>query len=358
MRILIIKMSSLGDVIHALPALTDAMHAIPGLQADWAVEEAFAEIPAWHPAVDQVIPVAIRRWRKHWLGAWQRGELKLLRKALAQTRYDLVIDAQGLLKSALIGMLANGSVAGYDRHSIKESAASVLYRHRFGVSKAEHAVQRIRQLFAQALDYRFDSSLIDYGLQMPVAASGSKEQQPVVMFLHGTSWESKHWPEHYWREMARIATASGYMVRIPWGSAQEQERATRIADNQPHVTVMEKSTLSDLACEFEASAGVVSVDTGLGHLAAALGKPTVTIYGATNPSLSGTFGNHQLQLTSDLACSPCMQRQCRYKGVPLSDQLADQSPFVVQPACYRSTPPADVFAHLQGVMTQVAEGRA
>jgi heptosyltransferase I len=358
LRILIIKMSSLGDVIHVLPALTDAMHAIPGLQADWVIEEAFAEIPAWHPAVHRVIPVAIRRWRNHWFGAWQRGELKLLRKALAHTHYDLVIDAQGLLKSALVGLLAQGPVAGYDRHSIKESAASVFYRHRFGVSTAEHAVLRIRQLFAKALGYRFDPSLIDYGMKMPVAMSGDTEQQPVVMFLHGTTWESKHWPEHYWREMARIATASGYKVRIPWGSAQEQQRAVRIADNQPYVTVMEKSTLSGLASELDASAGVVSVDTGLGHLAAALGKPTVTIYGATNPSLSGTFGHHQLRLKSDLACSPCMRRQCRYKGVPLSDQFAEESPFVVQPACYRSAPPAEVFAHLQRVMTQVAEARS
>lgn len=357
MRILIVKTSSLGDVIHALPALTDAMHAIPGLQADWLVEEAFAEIPTWHPAVELVIPTAIRRWRKNWLGTLRRGELGLLRHSLGQKQYDLIIDAQGLMKSALLGMLVKGPVAGYDRSSIKEPAASLFYRRRYQVSKGEHAVQRIRHLFAKALTYQFDASVIDYGIQLPHVKAQAPEQKPVIMFLHGTTWDSKHWPEQYWKELARIAIDAGYQVHIPWGSEVEHTRAMRIAENQADVTVLDKLSLSDLASELSTSAGVVAVDTGLGHLAAALNRPTVTVYGATNPSLSGTFGYHQLQLKAELPCSPCMKRQCHYRGSPRTDQFADQQPFVVQPACYRSAPPSEVFAHLQRTIIKAAEDR-
>jgi heptosyltransferase I len=358
LRILIVKTSSLGDVIHALPALTDAMRAIPDLQADWVVEEAFTEIPAWHPAVGRVIPIAIRRWRKNWISAWRRGELKLLRQSLTQTHYDQVIDAQGLIKSALLGLLANGPVAGYDRVSIKEPVASVFYRHRFQVSKGEHAVQRIRHLFAKALGYQFDASVIDYGIHLPRSVSDVPGRKPAITFLHGTTWASKHWPEQYWQELARIVTQEGYQVRIPWGSGQEHARAMRIAEGQADVVVLDKLSLSELASELSTSAGVVAVDTGLGHLAAALNRPTVTIYGATNPALSGTFGYHQLQLKAELACSPCMRRQCQYRGAPRTDQFGDEQPFVVEPACYRSAPPADVFAHLQRTMTKAAEDRA
>lgn len=356
MHILIVKTSSLGDIIHTLPAVSDAARAIPGLQIDWVVEEAFAEIPAWHPAVNRVIPVAIRRWRKNWWRNLFGGEMRQFRQLLKHTRYDLIIDAQGLLKSALICRQARGPIAGLDKNSIKETAASWFYQQRYAVPRAEHAVQRVRQLFARALGYAFDASALDYGIEGRRSTSRDGEAQPTLMFLHGTTWDSKHWPEPYWRELARLASEAGYRVKLPWGTADEEARAVAVAQGLAGVRVLPRMSLTALAGELSASDGVVAVDTGLGHLAAALNCPTVAIYGATNPFLSGTFGYHQLQLKSDLPCAPCMRKQCHYQGQALTDTLAGGESFVVTPACYRSAPPRDVMTHLQRMISQASYG--
>lgn len=349
MRILIVKTSSLGDVVHTLPALTDAMRAIPGLTADWVAEEGFAEVPAWHPAVGRVIPVAIRRWRKQWWNTLRGGELGQFVADLRHDPYDVVIDAQGLMKSAVITLLARGKRAGLDKNSIKEAFASHFYQQKIAVPRSEHAVQRVRQLFAGILGYAYDPQQIDYGLS---SGAPAQDSAPALMFLHGTTWASKHWPVQYWKELARLASGAGYQIRLPWGSLAEQERAQAIADGINGAHVLNRMSLTELAQQLRECRGVVAVDTGLGHLAAALNRPTVSIYGATNPFLSGTFGHNQLQLKSDLACAPCMRRECQYRGQPLSDQTESGDSFEVTPACYRSSPPADVLTHLQRMMQQ------
>ncbi|MDO8909428.1 MAG: lipopolysaccharide heptosyltransferase I [Pseudohongiella sp.] len=351
MRILIVKTSSLGDVVHTLPALTDAVKAIPGLRADWVVEEGFAEIPAWHPAVDRVIPVAIRRWRKQWWNTLRGGEIGRFVAELRHSEYDAVIDAQGLFKSAVMTRLARGKRAGLDKNSIKEPVASHFYQQKIAVPRAEHAVQRVRQLFSSVLAYQYDAQQVDYGLLSPVPESMA-QSAPALMFLHGTTWASKHWPKQYWKDLALLASAAGYQVKLPWGNLAEQQRAEDIADGVAGAEVLHRMNLTELAQQLRQCDGVIAVDTGLGHLAAALNRPTVSIYGSTNPFLSGTFGQNQLQLKSDLACSPCMKRECEYRGQPLIDQTAAGESFEVTPACYRSSPPADVLAHLQRMIQQ------
>jgi len=350
LRILIVKTSSLGDVLHTLPALTDAWQAIPGLSADWVIEEGFSEIPAWHPAVDRVIPVAVRRWRKQAWHSIQAAEIRGFVASLRLRAYDHVIDAQGLVKSAVITRLARGVRSGLDRRSIKESAASLLYQQRVAVPKAQHAVQRVRQLFASVLGYQYSPDQIDYGIGRFADASAAADSKS-LMFLHGTTWASKHWPEQYWRELAALATDAGYQVNLPWANEQEQQRAMRIANNIRGVTVLEKQSLTGLAKILGRCSGAVAVDTGLGHLAAALGRPTVSVYGATNPARTGSFGSHQLHLSSSLACSPCLSKVCGYRGQPLTDGSGYGS-FEVKPACYKSVPPSLVFTQLQRLMTQ------
>ena len=186
MRVLLIKTSSLGDVIHTLPALTDAARAIPGIQFDWVVEEGFAEIPTWHPAVARVIPVALRRWRKNLLQTWKSGEWATFKQRLREGRYDLVIDAQGLLKSALLTRYVNAPVAGLDRASAREPLASHCYDRPYAVAWGQHAVERVRQLFAQALGYSLPQSVGDYGLDRG-AMVGEALVEPYVLFLHGTT---------------------------------------------------------------------------------------------------------------------------------------------------------------------------
>ncbi|MET0379349.1 MAG: lipopolysaccharide heptosyltransferase I [Spongiibacteraceae bacterium] len=297
MRVLVVKTSSLGDVVHTLPALTDAMRAVPGIRFDWVVEEAFAEIPGWHPAVDRVIPVAIRRWRKQLWQTLRSGEWTRFTTALRAARYDLVIDAQGLMKSAWLTRQVSAPRAGYDRHSIREPLASLAYDRRFAVSREQHAVERIRHLFALALGYDKPSGTGDYGLTRGQFAPTSAPQRR-VMFLHGTTWPTKLWPEPYWQALCKQVVDAGYAVTLPWGNVEERERAERIASVASGAVVLPRLNLRALASELASSAAVVAVDTGLGHLAAALNIPALSLYGPTRPALVGAYGANQIHLTA------------------------------------------------------------
>ena len=174
----------MGDVIHTLPALTDAQRAIPGIRFDWVVEEGFAEIPTWHPAVDQVIPLALRRWRKNLRAAWRSGEFGAFRQRLREGQYDLCIDAQGLLKSAVFSPYVNAPVAGLDRASAREPLASLFYQHRFSVAWRQHAVERVRQLFAHSLGYTLPDGLGEWRATTAPAGIDRARCQPVVPAQH------------------------------------------------------------------------------------------------------------------------------------------------------------------------------
>ncbi len=333
MKILIIKTSSLGDVIHTFPALTDAVKAIPGVRFDWVVEEAFQEVPGWHPAVERVIPVAIRRWRKGWRAAWRSGEIAAFRQQLAAEPYDLIIDAQGLIKSALIARMAQGRRAGLDRRSAREPLAALAYHQRVSVPRTMHAIERVRSLLAQALDYPnlFDEP--DYGIS---PTSTPETGRPYLLFLHGTTWTTKLWPEQYWKELAQLADSAGFEVRLPWGSEAERERAEWIASVVPAARQLPRLGLSELKTELAGAAGVVGVDSGLAHLAAALSIPAVTLYGPTRTDLTGALGRNQINLRADFPCAPCMRKTCDYRGEA-----------AVQPACFQSLPPQRVWERLQ-----------
>jgi len=293
-RVLLIKTSSLGDVVHTLPALTDAQRAIPGIQFDWVVEEGFAEIPAWHPAVAQVIPVAIRRWRKNLWQTLRSGEWRRFKARLRETRYDLVIDAQGLLKSAWLTRYVKAPVAGLDRDSARESLASRFYDRRYAVPLDQHALERVRQLFAQALGYELPQGIGDYGLDRAQLATPGEE--PYLLFLHGTTWPSKHWPEAYWRELAERMSAFGWAIRLPWGNAEEKARAERIAEGIAGASVLPRLNLGGVAKVVAGARACVAVDTGLGHLAAALDVPSISLYGPTLPGRVGAYGRSQVHL--------------------------------------------------------------
>jgi heptosyltransferase-1 len=201
MRVLIVKTSSMGDVLHTLPSLTDAMQAIPGIRFDWVVEEGFAQIPTWHEAVDRVIPVAIRRWRKAWFSAPIKAERKAFREAVQAQRYDAIIDAQGLVKSAaLVTRLAHGVKHGMDWQTAREPLASLFYNRRHHIAKQQHAVERTRELFAKVLAMQTGNA----GRLRHFAAFLHGSQQtdaPYLIFLHATTRDDKHWPEAHWREL-------------------------------------------------------------------------------------------------------------------------------------------------------------
>lgn len=370
MRVLIVKTSSLGDIIHTLPAVTDARRADKKVQFDWVVEESFVEIPSWHPAIDRVIPVAIRRWRKNPLSTLRKGEISEFKRNLQRHHYDLIIDAQGLIKSGILCRMAKGLTVGMNNHSSREPLATLFYNRVFSVPRTLHAVDRVRELFSRALNYSlfedpYKSNMInagdvDYGLDLSrigidVSASSKGNRQASLMFLHGTTWETKHWPVPYWRALMRMATEKGYQVKMPWGNQLELDRAKAIAKGIEGAVVLEKQTLSGLARHMALAEGVVAVDTGLGHLAAALAVPTISLYGPTNPGLSGTFGRHQRRLQSTLACAPCIRKRCHYTGKPVLDQ-ADAQKFAVEPPCFSMHPPEVVWNALQTLIMEHKSG--
>lgn len=341
MRVLVVKTSSMGDVIHTLPALTDAAKIYPDIEFDWIVEEPFQMIPAWHKNVKRIIPLAFRRWRKQWLQALLTGEMKNLWNEVRAVHYDRVIDAQGLLKSALLTRMSRGLKTGYSWTSARESMASIFYQHHANASWSEHAVLRLRTLFAQSLGYSFDETETpDYGIDKSRLAK-EKSSDPYCVFLHGTTWETKHWPESFWIQLGHLVAKEGYKIRLLWGNAIEQQRATRIANAVAGAIVSPKLSLSEAASVLAHASGIVAVDTGLGHLAAALAVPTVSLYGPTDPLRTGTLGPRQLHLKADFPCVPCLGRTCTYAGNK-----------EVSPACFSTLSPATVWQNLHSHMLQ------
>lgn len=339
MKVLLIKTSSMGDLIHTLPAISDAARAIPDIQFDWVVEKNFADIPAWHPQVQRVIPVSLRQWRKHIFAKETREAIAALRDTFHEQQYDLILDAQGLVKSACLLFLVQGKRAGLDWRSARESLASLMYQQTHRVNFYQHAVVRMRQLFSSALHYDLPQTAPDFGLQarqFPQNAANTKD----IVFLFGTTWTSKQWPEAYWIALAKLAEQSGYRIKLSGHGARETESAERMAAASPNIDLLPSLSIADMAAVLANAKGVVAVDTGFGHLAAALNLPTVSIYGSTNPAYTGALGSSSITLAANFPCSPCLSRTCEYKKAA-----------VVQPACYTTITPEKVWLTLQNLMT-------
>jgi heptosyltransferase-1 len=337
LTVLIVKTSSMGDVIHTFPAVTDAARARPGIRFDWAVEEGLAELPGWHPAVESTIPVALRRWRRP-PRRGLAGELRAFRTALRARRYDAVIDAQGLYKSAAIAVLARGRCHGFDIATARERLAPLAYGRRHRIDRSRHAIDRVRALFAAALGYPVPDGSPDYGLD-PAALPTADAPAPYLAFLHGTTWPTKLWPVARWRGLAALAGRAGLAVCLPGPGGADLARAEAIADGLPHVRIVETPTLSHAAGLIAGAAGAAAVDTGLGHLAAALGVPAVSLYGPTTPDLVGTRGPGQAHLVADLPCAPCRSRACRIADSP-------EAP----PPCLDGMDAAAVWARLEPLL--------
>ena len=295
MRILLIKTSSLGDVVHNLPVVTDLRRSYPEAQIDWVVEEAFREIPRLHPGLHRVIPVALRRWRRALLTPATWREMQSFRSTLQEHSYDLVIDTQGLLKSALIARLARGRRCGYNAASAREPIAARFYDVRFAVGKDLHAVERNRRLVALAAGYSA-SAAPDYGIAVacPRSAIPGTQSEPAptpagpgAVLLTATSRDDKLWPEERWVALGRALHERGLGCLLPAGSPAERARAERLAQAIPAAVALPPLSLTELAAQLAAARLVIGVDTGLVHLAAALGRPTLALFCASDPALTG-----------------------------------------------------------------------
>jgi heptosyltransferase-1 len=335
MHVLIVKITSMGDLIHALPALTDAQRAIPGIRFDWVADQAFADIPRLHAAVDKIIPTAHRRWKREKWKTLKSGALVKAIRDLREKRYDAVIDAQGNLKSAVVTLLARGHKFGMDKHSIREKFADLPCDLTFSIPLNQHAIARQRQLFAKALHYPLPTTAPDFGIESNrLPALSLSLPSPYLVFIPSTTWETKHWPESHWKKLITLATQAGYQLMLPWGNDKEADRAKRLAEAAPdQCTVLPRLSIPELATLFLGAAGVVSVDTGLGHLAAALNVPGVHLYGPTNPALIGATGENQIHLVARFPCAPCYLQSCKFG--------ADSACFM------KDLPPEQVFEALK-----------
>ena len=220
--ILFIKTSSLGDVIHHMPAVTEARRHFPAARFAWVVEDEFAPLVALHPAVESVIPVASRRWRRSWFGPSTWPQVSAFRRALRTRDYDAVVDTQGLVRSALIARLARGPRHGYDAASIKERAAAALYDVCHRVDRSLHAIARNRMLTALALGYAVEGA-IDFGLSRE--AVSREPTAPYAVLLHATARPEKEWPVEHWVALGTALAARGFDLVIPWGSETERKRS-------------------------------------------------------------------------------------------------------------------------------------
>lgn len=287
MQLLIVKTSSMGDVVHALPAVSDLLANCPGASVDWLVEAPFAAIPQMHGGVRRVLPMAWRKWRRK---LFQRGTwdaIGKLREELRDRRYDLVLDLQGLVKSALWGLQAHGPLVGYDRRSVREPLASMFYQRSVAVSRDKHAVERCRQLAAMQLGYPMPRTAPDFGLQVPRTAWPMPAAFGVL--IPNASRKEKLWPEARWVAVGRRLRGHGLTPVVLWGTEAEQTMAERIAADCGG-TVPPFLKVGEMAAVLARARQVVGLDTGFSHLAAALGRPTVGIYCDHEPGLAGITG--------------------------------------------------------------------
>lgn len=337
MKVLIVKMSSMGDVIHTFPAITEALHFRPDIEFHWVVEKSFVDLVSLHPGVKKIIPIELRKWRKPWWKFFFKQEWLDFRRGLRGVKYDVILDTQGALKSVFVARNARGPVYGYDRCSIRESIASFFYHYTCVIDPGQHVIHRARQLFGDALGYDTPQVVPNYGLDRSRLATSSVGTKKIIL-LHGTTWVNKHYPESYWMEMAELFVGAGFHIQLLWGNDVEHERALRLAEVDPSIEVMPRLSLLEAAKVVAAADAAVAVDTGLGHLAAALGVPMVFLYGPTEPDFAGGLGASQINLRSRFSCAPCMKRYCAFKGSSR-----------VWPACFEEITPERVVEALKKV---------
>lgn len=288
-RILLIKTSSLGDVVHNLPVVSDIVAHLPGVLLDWVVEEAFADIPALHPRMSSVLPVAARRWRRTLARPATWREMRRFRRRLRSHTYDVVLDTQGLVKSAVIARLAHGVRCGQDQASAREPLAARFYDRAYPVARGRHAVVRNRELAALAFGYAVPTPPPDYGMVLPAEPLPPELPRDYVVCLHGTSRATKLWPQAHWAALADALLQQGLTPLLPWGDNAERARAEDIRLACHGARVLPRMSLRGLAIALGHARAVVGVDTGLLHLACALDRPVVGIYTGSDPQLTGVY---------------------------------------------------------------------
>jgi heptosyltransferase-1 len=311
-RILIVKTSSMGDVVHALPLAADLAAQVPGAQIDWLVEESFAAIPSLSRHVRRVHPVALRRWRRALMQGATWAEVAAAKSALRRESYDWVLDVQGLLKSAWMARWAAAPVAGPSSSSARERVAAAFYSRRIAIGRDLHAVERCRRLGAAVFGYvpaprpRFDLTLAPRASAGGAEAAAPGAASPAVLLVNA-SRATKLWPEERWVALEGALAGQGLDSLLVWGTAEEEQRVARLAGNMRRARVAPRLPIDAIAAALNRAPIVVGLDTGLTHLAAALGRPTVGIYCDYDPALVGLVGDGAVASLGGVNQSPTVE---------------------------------------------------
>jgi len=295
--VLVVRPSSLGDIVYAMAIVSDILDHQPQAHVDWVAEEAFAPLVRLDPRIRTVIPLGLRRWRNVPLRRATWHDLFSFRRALRAVSYAAIIDLQEQVKGALVARTAHGTRHGFDRNSIREPVATWLHDVHHRIDRQQHFLDKCRALTAAALGYGIDGPA--RWQFVPPATTAAMPVGRFALLFHATSRADKLWPEDAWRGLlARLATA-GITTLLPWGNPHEEARSRRLAQSAAAAIVPARQSLPDLAALIRHADIVVGVDTGLTHLAAAMGTSTVAVFTTTDPSLAGVarLGAH--------ACDVC-----------------------------------------------------
>lgn len=287
MNILIVRVSSLGDVVHNMPILADIRRHFPSAEIDWVVEEAYTSLVRLNTLVGEVIPFALRRWRKSLFSTETRAEMRRFRQQLISKQYNVVFDTQGLVKTGVVMKMARLSsrgkrigLANATDGSGYEGLSRIFHDISVPVGRRTHAVLRGRLVAAAALGYAVDSPA-DFSLQAPQVDDASTAwllNQPFAVFFHATARAAKQWPQERWVQIGQGLAARNMPVLLAWGNAEEEQAARQLAAQMPNARVLPKLSMMEAVLLAQRAALAIGVDTGLTHIAAAYNRPTIEIY--------------------------------------------------------------------------------
>ncbi|WP_368860379.1 lipopolysaccharide heptosyltransferase I [Caballeronia sp. BR00000012568055] len=316
-KILIVRVSSLGDVVHNMPAIADIRRRFPDARIDWLVEESFASLVELVDGVHRAIPFSLRRWKKHWASPANWREIGKFRRELEAEKYDLVIDCQGLVKSAWVASWARGPLVGLANRTEGagfEWPVRFFYDRRVPIEPRTHVVERTRQLVAAALGLPKPQMTddIDFGIDtrratLAVSELGLNLPVPYVVFVHATSRADKQWPEAAWIELGQALVTRGASIVLPWGSEAERATSEKLAKEFGAAAIVPpKLSLPAVVGLIEGAAATVGVDTGLVHIAAALKRPTVELYNFSTAWRTGGYWSPNVINLGDASRHPTL----------------------------------------------------
>ncbi|MCB6182592.1 lipopolysaccharide heptosyltransferase I [Leeia sp. TBRC 13508] len=302
-KFLIVRMSSMGDLIHTLPVITDIREHFPDAQIDWVAEEAYVELPRLHPGVNHVISIALRRWRKQLWKKSIRQEMRAFLQRLEQDRYDAIIDPQGLLKSVWVCKRARGPSCAFDKTNIRDKFALPFYDKTFAIPKTDHVITKNRKLAGLALGYT-PSEAIHYGIRNVSHALDWLPKTAFACLLVNTARAAKEWETRRWVELGNKLHQEGIHSVLTWGSATEKARAEEIAKQIPNCTIAPKLSLMDATSMLSNSMITIGVDTGFTHIANAVETPTIAIFCDSDPNHAGVIGDQYVANLGGIQVQP------------------------------------------------------